>query len=291
MKKSHDKISTRLALILTKFNNGERFTQEELAQEFGVSERTIHRDIKRLSYLPIKKENTYYCLETYALGKLSFDDIKNFATISGIKSFYPELSNSFITDILNTKINSVYLVKNQGFEKLEEKTKEFKCLSASILNNEQIHCLYNDKKRILNPYKLVNNNGIWYLVADENGKLKTYTYSKIKKLKVLESKFTPNSEFIKIIDKDEVNWFSQDELMVTLEIDKTISEYFLRRNILSNQKILEETEDKLILSTKVSYEDEILSIVKYGLPYIKIISPNHLQKKLENMLTQYLKLT
>ena len=34
---SHDKIATRLVLILVKLNNGERFTVEELACEFNVS--------------------------------------------------------------------------------------------------------------------------------------------------------------------------------------------------------------------------------------------------------------
>ena len=52
------------------------------------------------------------------LVKLNFEDIKTFATISGIKSLYPVLNNGFISDILNAKINSAYLVKNQGFENI-----------------------------------------------------------------------------------------------------------------------------------------------------------------------------
>ena len=114
---SHDKIATRLACILTKLNNGERFTVEELAKEFEVTTRTIQRDLnERLIYLPIIKEHNHYFMDAYALGKLNFEDIKNFATISGIKSLYPILNSGFISDILNAKINSAYLVKNQGFE-------------------------------------------------------------------------------------------------------------------------------------------------------------------------------
>lgn len=41
----HDKISTRLSLILTKLNSGERFTLEQIADEFNVSIRTCQRDI------------------------------------------------------------------------------------------------------------------------------------------------------------------------------------------------------------------------------------------------------
>ena len=74
---SHDKIATRLACILTKLNNGESFTVNELAKEFEVKTRTIQRDLKeRLIYLPIVKKNKYYSMESYALGKLNFEDIK-----------------------------------------------------------------------------------------------------------------------------------------------------------------------------------------------------------------------
>jgi len=75
-KKEHDTLAIRLAQILTMFNDGRRLTLKELAEEFSVSARTIQRDFERLSTLPIKKENGYYHLEEYALGKLSFKDIK-----------------------------------------------------------------------------------------------------------------------------------------------------------------------------------------------------------------------
>ena len=73
---SHDKIATRLVCILVKLNNGESFTVEELAEEFNISVRTIQRDLnERLIYLPIIKENNHYSMESYALGKLNFEDI------------------------------------------------------------------------------------------------------------------------------------------------------------------------------------------------------------------------
>ena len=76
-------------MILTKLNNGEQLLVEELAEEFGVSVRTVQRDInERLSYLPIVKENGLYQLEAYCLGKLNFDDIKIFATLGSIKELY-----------------------------------------------------------------------------------------------------------------------------------------------------------------------------------------------------------
>ena len=174
---SHDKIATRLAGILTKLNNGERFTAEELAEEFEISVRTIQRDLnERLIYLPIIKEHNHYFMDAYALGKLNFEDIKNFATISGIKSLYPILNNGFISDILNVKINSAYLVKNQGFENISNKRDLFEQISGAIVRKSPICFQYKEKRRKVNPYKLINNNGMWYLLADENNKLNSYIF-------------------------------------------------------------------------------------------------------------------
>ncbi len=289
MKKSHDTIATRLAMILVKFNSGERFTADELCEEFSVDKRTIQRDLNnRLSYLPIKKENGYYSLESYALGKLTYNDIKNFATISGIKSLYPSLTDDFIADILNTKINSVYLIKEYGYENITSKQDDFEAISVAILQNKQIACTYKDKPRMLLPYKLVNKNAIWYLVADEDGTLKNFSFSKMADLKVLEKTFNPSSDFIETIEKSGADWISQTEIEATLEIDNTVAEYFLRRKLLPHQVVISHTDKHLMLYTKVSYEDEILNIVKYWLPHIKIISPNSLCEKLDAVLNAYL---
>lgn len=157
MPKSYDKLAHRLALILTKLNSGERFTAKELVDEFGVNLRTIQRDLnERFASLPIKKEGDYYRMEAYALGKLSFEDIKNFAALSGIRGLFPSLGDSFITEMLNNRLNPVYLIKGQGFEDLGNKAKEFEMLSSAIVNNRKVSLHYKDKIRTLNPYKLVS---------------------------------------------------------------------------------------------------------------------------------------
>ncbi|MDD5399563.1 MAG: WYL domain-containing protein [Sulfurimonas sp.] len=291
MAKSHDTLAYRLSLILTKLNSGERFTAIELSDEFNVSIRTIQRDIKeRLSYIPIQKNGDYYSMESYALGKLSFEDIKNFATLSGIKSLYPSLSNEFITDILNAKLNSAYLIKNQGFEDISLKKEWFEMLSAAIVKNSPVNFEYKEKNRTVNPYKLVNNNSIWYLLADENDKLKTFTFSKIQKFRWEDDIkiFTPKKEFLVQIVKNDTNWFSNELIEVTLQIDNEAKEYFTRKDILANQKILEQNENHFIISTKISYDDEILKLVKYWIPYIKIVKPQYLKEKLNDSLKGYL---
>ncbi len=292
MENSHDKIAGRLALILSKFNNGESFTVDELAEESNVTKRTIQRDLgERLSFLPIVKEKGRYSLESYALGKLSFEDLKTFAAISGIKKLYPALTDGFISDILNTRINKAYLVKTNGFENLKSRTKEFEELSAAALTNKQVSFSYKEKKRLINPYKLVNTDGIWYLVGDEEGDLKNYAFSKISNLQILDTLFTPNKDFLEMIRKNELTWFSQNAFEVKLEIDAIVAEYFLRRKLFANQTLMKQQDGSLLITTKVSYDDEILNIVKYWLPHVKILSPSDLREKLEKILKEYLKTT
>lgn len=166
-----DKLSTRLIAILQYLNNGERFSLEELAQEFNVSIRTIQRDLHdRLAFIPIKKENGKYFLESYVLGKLSFKDIQNFTILSGIGKLYPSLDKEFLNDLLNEKINKAFLVKTQNYETLDREI--FEKLSVAIIANHPIKFCYKDKNRHVNPYKLINIENIWYLLADESGTLK-----------------------------------------------------------------------------------------------------------------------
>jgi len=291
--KERDKIATRLALILTKFNSGERFTIAELAQEFGVTARTIQRDLyHRLSYLPIQKVDEHFTLESYALGQLSFKDINNFAVLSGIKGLYPKLSQDFIVDLFNANINKTFLIKNQGFEDISHRYDWFEAISTAIVKLQKITFVYHDKPRAVHPYRLINNNGVWYLLADEEGKLKNFTLSKISELHIDEkSTFTPHAPFLDKIAQNDTNWFSDVAIEVVLDIDVNVRDYFLRKEIFPNKKILENTPTSFMLSTTVAYDEEILGVVKYWLPHVRILSPQPLREKLSHLLRTYLAAT
>ena len=288
MQNSKDKIAIRLAQILMKFNNGERFSLEELAKEFNVSIRTIRRDInERFAYLPIKKEGDYYLLEEYALGKLSFDDIRNFATISGAKNLFPKMDNEFLSDMLNAKINKNLIVNTMYNQIITNKSTEFENINIAILKSKKLIFTYKNKQRIAQPYKVINNNGIWYLLAVENNKLKHFALLKISSLKISKDSFKIDTQILAKIKQNKTKWLSHHSLEVTLQIDNHIKEYFTRRKLLHNQTIIEEKEEFFILKTTVSYEAELISFVQYWIPYIKIISPKKLQEKLLQNLNIY----
>ncbi|HJE02624.1 MAG TPA: WYL domain-containing protein [Aliarcobacter thereius] len=285
----HDKLATRLSIILYKLNQGERLSVEELAEEFGVTERTIQRDFIRFSWFNIKKENKRYFLSESEVGKLNFADIKNFAIFSGLKSLFPSLSQEFLKNIIEEKMKKAYIINDSGFEDIVSKKDIFENLSSAILNQNKISFIYNDKKREIKPYKLINTNGIWYLSALENNNIKSYSFSKIKNLMVYSEKFKLDEKVLEKIEEGSVNFLSKDLKEVHLKIDNSAKEYFLRKKVLQNMKMIENKDEYFIVSTNIAFDDEILNIVKYWLPYIQIIKPLELQKKIEDILKDYLK--
>ncbi|TLS72530.1 WYL domain-containing protein [Aliarcobacter thereius] len=285
----HDKLATRLSIILYKLNQGERLSVEELAEEFGVTERTIQRDFIRFSWFNIKKENKRYFLSESEVGKLNFADIKNFAIFSGLKSLFPSLSQEFLKNIIEEKMKKAYIINDSGFEDIVAKKDIFENLSSAILNQNKISFIYNDKKREIKPYKLINTNGIWYLSALENNNIKSYSFSKIKNLMVYDEKFKLDEKVLEKIEEGSVNFLSKDLKEVHLKIDNSAKEYFLRKKVLQNMKMIENKDEYFIVSTNIAFDDEILNIVKYWLPYIQIIKPLELQNKLEDILKNYLK--
>lgn len=285
----HDKLSTRLGLILQRFNNGERLSLKELAREFGVGVRTIQRDLhERLAFMPIKKENGKYFLEPYALGKLSFKDIQNFAALSGINALYPKLDSGFIAELLSAKMQGILQVKNQGFERVDYE--EFERIGEAILAHKIISLDYKGKRRVLKPYKLVNNSGIWYVLAEEEGKLKHFTLAKIARLEIGSEEFVPNEGLKEEIAKNGAKWIG-DFKEVVLEIDNKSKEYFFRKPIFGDFEVVEENDEFFTIRAKFAYDDEILHLVKQWIPYIRILEPSGLREKLNVMLRDYLNLS
>ena len=288
--KKTDKLAMRLTSIITRLNAGEILSVKELAGEFAVTERSVQKDLNEriMQFLPVTNKNGQYYLEAYLLGKLTYDDIRDFALLSGIKKLYPVMDDNALSDILNKKVADAMLVKGGAYEDISSKKLEFDLIRLAIVLKHQLFFTYNGKQRAVNPYKLVNNNDIWYLVGDESDELKTYSFTKIEKLCKIEKSFIPNSDFTEIINDPHNKWFSQNKLKVILEIDSSVAEYFLRRELLPHQVVLKQTKKKLTVQTTVAYDEEILKIVRYWIPNIKIIEPFELDEKLREGLSTYL---
>ncbi len=290
----HDTLVYRLAQMLIKLNQGEKLDPQDLADEFGVNLRTIQRDLNvRFAYLPLIKTNGRYHLDQTFLGKLNTRDIERFAGLAGVRGLFPSLTDDFLRDIFDTRIQSALLIKGHSYESLAGKELIFRSLEQAIVAHHKISFHYRkddgDKTYAdIEPYKLVNNKGIWYLAGNDSGKLKTFSFTKIDRLTISETSFSADPHVEKtLVDEDGI-WLGEKKEIV-LKISKDVAGYFKRRKLIANQIIEKELEDGgLILSAKVGHLNQILPIVRYWIPHIKIISPEGLQKELETELAAYL---
>jgi len=119
--------------------------------------------------------------------------------------------------------------------------------------------------------------------------VKTFTFRKISQLKVLDNHFMIDSKILELIENDETIWFSNSKTEVILKVDAFASQFFKRRKVLAYQKILEEYEDgSILVSTQMTFEDEVLQLVRAMIPHITIVLPLDLQEKLVGSLIGYL---
>ena len=291
----HDTLVRRLVLILIKFNQGEELDPVALADEFGVNLRTIQRDLnERFAYLPIERIDGLYHLNPAFLGKLNTRDIQHFAGLAGVRGLFPAISDDFLRDIFDTRIQSALLVKGHHYEDLGGKDRGFWQLERAIVAHQRISFDFQKDGGAksyadVEPYKLVNHKGIWYLAAKDGGKLKTFSFSRIERLLVAAITFEPDPGIEQTLVDDDGIWLGEERKEIVLQVDKAVAAYFKRRKLVANQVIEKELQDGgLILSAKVGHLNAVLPIVRYWIPHIRIISPEGLQSDLERELGDYL---
>jgi predicted DNA-binding transcriptional regulator YafY len=295
---NHDTLVYRLAQILVKLNQGERLNPQGLADEFGVNLRTIQRDLNvRFAYLPLKKSEGYYHLDPTFLGKLSTKDVERFASLAGVRGLFPPLSDEFLRDIFDARIQAALMVKGHNYESMVGKEATFRSLEQAIVGRQHIAFDYQKERGLkfytgVAPFKLINHKGIWYLAARDGEKLKSFSFAKIENLHFLESGFSADPDIDKKLAEEEGVWLNDDKTEIVLKIDFEAAGYFKRRKLIANQVIEKELEDGgLILSAKVGHPNQVVPIVRYWIPHIRIISPEGLQTEMESEIATYLKAT
>lgn len=290
----HERLADRLANILTKLNMGYQLNIKELAEEFGVSTRTISRDFDRLTtYLQLQQdvENKRYYLESNYLGKIAPKDIRNFAQLSGISHLYPSLDMSFLRELLDSRAQQIYCAKGYSFEDASEFKELFKVFGKAIQEQRQIGFVYKGEPRLVQPYRLIHHHGSWYLAAVRKDQLRTYRISHIKLMHATHEypQFTPDQNIVKLVEDDESIWFGQDKQEIILSIDSQVAFYFKQRSILPEQQIVRELGDGgLLVSSKINHDMQLLPLIRFWIPYLKIVSPKGLQRQLEISLKEYL---
>ena len=100
--------------------------------------------------------------------------------------------------------------------------------------------------------------------------------------------FEPDPSIDKTLAEEDGIWLGEEKKEIVLKIAKEVAGYFKRRKLIANQVIEKELEDGgLILSAKVGHPNQVLPIVRYWIPNIRIISPEGLQAEMNLELLAY----
>ncbi|MGL4675461.1 MAG: helix-turn-helix transcriptional regulator, partial [Wohlfahrtiimonas sp.] len=265
----------------------------QLAEEFCISSRTVRRDItERLVDLDWKDTGPdYYSLEKKALGRLYKDDIERFAHFASIQNLFPKDHRDFFMDKL---VQSIH-IKGHNYEDLSHKSHEFNMIQSAIEKCQYINFSYlknngeAHKNYKIAPYILLNRNGIWYLVGLDHGQTKTFCFSQIEKLGILSEAFIVDQAILEDIKNTDSIYYGNQLAEVLVHVDAEKAIYFKRRDLLPNQTIVEEKEngDLIVKSERVN-QQEILSLMRYWIPNVRILAPEGLQEELNDSLREYL---
>lgn len=297
MKKStnHDTLVIRLTQILIKLNQGERLDPKLLADEFGVNARTIQRDLnQRFSYLPLQKADGKYSLQDVYLGKLNSADVERFATLAGVHGMFPSFSVDFLRDIFDVRMQTAFVVKGNKYEDLRGREFDFRQLEIAVVEHRLIDFSYfKEGLKVcytsVQPYKLVNYKGLWYLSCLDGGKIKSFSFSKIQEIRVKEDVFTFDSSLQNKIMLDDGIYFGDSYQEVVFKVDPVVSGYFKRRNVLPNQGLIKELSDgSLVVSSKTSNENHLMAIMRYWIPYLFVVSPDSFREKCDEIIKSYI---
>ena len=115
-----------------------------------------------------------------------------------MRGLFPSLSDEFLRDIFDTRIQSALLVKGTTTRTWRAR-RPFRQLEQAIVARRHVAFEYRKEEgpkayESVAPFKLVNQKGIWYLAGRDGEKLKTFSFAKIERVQLLETTVRGGSE-------------------------------------------------------------------------------------------------
>lgn len=287
-----EKLAQRVSRILARLHEGEAIDKNQLAQEFEVDVRTIERDLgERLRGLVERNASGCWQLVHSARGTIPARYLDHYARMSGTGKLFPDMSLDYLLPQLGladaqrgTKVQGVAqedLDDPQSFEALQQAIKQFRFCRFR----------YKGKPRDAQPYQLIHSNGVWYLAAEEAGQLKIFSMSLLEHLQIDQQRhFKPNPAHIEYIESQGDVWFTPQTTEVLLRVAPEVAYYFTRRQLLPRQRQREDSDGSLLVTTHINHLNQLLPVVRYWLPNVRIVQPLQWHDALVAQLMQSLEL-
>ncbi len=278
-----EKLAQRISHILAVLHQGDRISKHDLARQFEVDVRTIERDLNERLYGIVERNHEgLWQLTHSARSSIPANHLHRYARMAGTEHLFPDASLKYLLEQLETpEPDRAALVQAISYEDLRPHTTLFTQLQSAIENQQECCFTYKGKARRVQPYRLIHRIGVWYLAAVENGKLKNFSASLIRLLELDEtSRFTPEPAHHDYINgKDDV-WFTADTTEVLLRVTAEVAHYFTRRDLLPQQQHRFDPDGSLLVTTQISHVNQLLPVVRYWLPNVRILQPTKWHEEL-----------
>ena len=283
------KLARRLTELIHRLYAGEQLQQAAtLAQEFNVSERTIFRDLERLEEWVHSTPEGRYQLRPHLQPRLQLKQLEAVMALLDIQEQLPGNTLRRLTQWAETPGDEPSYLFRGPFSEMEGiNRQDFDTLEEAVRKRHICHLRHRSKARTLAPYKLINQQGIWYLAAAENGKLKAFALSQCSHVLKTDEFFEPRNDFTQEIESSDGIWFGP-KTSVTLHVSGLAMEYFKRRQQVPQQAIVREHSNYLEVSTQVSHAEQLLPTLRYWIPHVRIVNNPDFANALNNSLLQYL---
>lgn len=208
---------SRLTAILTQLQTRKRITAARLSEKFGVSKRTIYRDIKTLERagVPVLSEagKGYTLMEGYSVPPVMFTERQANALILAEQLVLKNKDASFVKDYSEAidKVKSIlrYNLKDKAnlladrtqFNQVkvqERNSDNLSELQYALTNYRLVRVQYTNKEgqatsREIEPFALVNSEN-WYLIAwcRLRKEFRFFRLDRIQKMELLAENFAPH---------------------------------------------------------------------------------------------------
>lgn len=280
----HEVMVQRITAIVAELYLHGFVSRQKLMDEFGISERTLYRDLNRLGDRIIHDGNGIYSLAPAYAKPQSLKELQNLVSILGMEELFPTKKILSKPDFTSFNIRSLP-GDPEGSRILES---NYNLFDKAIREHSICSFQYKGKYRTVKPYKLINIKSVWYLGAVENGHVKGFQLAKISWLKLTAENFIPEPHITRYFVEEDDVWFTLEKQKVQIKVAADASYYFLRRSVLPTQKLLQQKPNgDLILQTEMAHENQLFPLLRYWLPHLTIISPSSLQHRFYQQLNLY----
>ncbi len=303
----------RMRLILMLQNSGRRITVKKLAEEFGVTKRTIYRDLAMLSELEVPvtwdKYSGYGLMQGYKVPPLMFTS-KELATIMvGLNFVKSQVDKTLIADAKGVEIKIKNVLPDELKEfmnSLEQRTvvdpflhfghekKEggnWYLVSSAISQKNRLQFDYKSRgdekktEREIDPYLLVFYKDHWNVIgfSHKRGEIRNFILDRMRNVQIMDKFFEQSGD----IDIEGLIFGSNESgQLVEVMVDETADRAF-RANLPT--KIFKENRvhsKKIKVSFKFSNLDFLNEwLLQFG-EKVKIISPKELIEKRKLILNE-----